>query len=180
MFENSVIKGLLITLNNDEGPKVLINFSELDEVQSMNLAIMGMTAFMFGNETMDYFANKYYKAIGFLPIPSIESEPGKKLSSDYYALAVIFSVKNDIFTTDQRAMNHGRNAIIWLLFEQPNRKKIFNQLEKIEDISHSYLKDIKYESQMHQKYLFLNYLKDIQKIFSSVDENLELNDISFN
>ena len=75
-------------------------------------------------------------------------------------------------------MNHGRNAIVWLLFEQPNRKKIFNMLEKIEEISHSYLKDIKYESQMYQKYLFLNYLKDIQQIFDGLDGKLEYNDFS--
>lgn len=178
MSENSTIKGLLITLNNDEGPKVLVNISDLDEVQSMNLAIMGMTAFMFGNETMDYFANKYYKAIGFLPIPSIQSEPGKEMSSDYFALAIIFSVKNDIYTTDQRAMNHGRNAIVWLLFEQPNRKNIFNHLDKIEEISYLYLKDLKYESQMHQKYLFINYLKRMQQSLDDSDGTLKPDDIS--
>ena len=178
MFENSVIKGLLVTLNNDEGPKVLINFSELNEVLSMKLAIMGMTVFMFGNEAPDYFSNKYYKAIGFLPLPSIQCEPGTQLNSNYSALALIFNVKNDIFTTDPRAMNFGRDAIVWLLFEQSNRKKIFNRLEKIEEISHSYLKDIKYESQIYQKYLFLNYLKDIQKILDSVEGNLEYDNIS--
>jgi hypothetical protein len=178
MFENSVIKGLLVTLNNDEGPKVLINFSELNELLSMKLAIMGMTVFMFGNEKPDYFANKYYKAIGYLPIPSIESEPGKHLNSDYCALALIFNVKNDIFTHDQRAMKYGRDAIVWFLFEQSNRKRIFNLLEKIEEISHSYLKDIKYESQIYQKYLFLNYLKDVQRIVGDLEEHLEFNHIS--
>ena len=175
MFENSVIRGLLVTLNNDEGPKVLINFSALDEVISMKLAIMGMTLFMFGNEAPDYFANKYFKAIGFVPIPSIQGETDKKLHSDYNALAIIFNVKNDIFTNDQRAMKFGRDAIVWLLFEQSNRKKIFAQLEKIEAISERYLKPIKYESHIYQQYLFLNYLKDIQKV---LDENLEYNNIS--
>ena len=178
MFENSVIKGLLVTLNNDEGPKVLINFSELNEELSLKLAIMGMTVFMFGSETSDYFANKYYKALGFLPVPSIQCAPGENTNPDYYALALIFNVKNDIFTTDPRAMNFGRDAIVWLLFEQFNRKKIFDQLDKIEEISHSYLKNIKYESQIYQKYLFMNYLKDIQQLLGSFDGNLEYNDIS--
>ena len=164
MFENSVIKGLLVTLNNDEGPRVLINFSDIDETLSMKLAIMGMTVFMFGNESLDYFSNKYYKANGFLPIPSALSESGKHLNSDYYALAKIFNVKNDVFTSDQRAMKFGRDAIVLLIFKQSNRKKIFTVLEKIEEISYSYLKNIKYESQIYQRYLFLNYLKDIQKL----------------
>ena len=177
MFENSVIKGLLVTLNNDEGPKVLINFSDLGETVSMKLAIMGMTVFMFGNEAPDYFSNKYFKVIGFLPIPSVFGEPGEKSNSDY-ALALIFNVKNDIFTSDARAMNFGRDVIVWLIFDQSNRKKIFNLLEKIEAISQSYLKDIKYESQIYQKYLFLNYLKDIQKLLDGLGENLKSDLIS--
>lgn len=178
MVENSVIKGLLVTLNNDEGPKILVNLSDLDEIISMKLAIMGMTVFMFGNEAPDFFANKYYKVIGFVPIPSVHSEPGTHSSSDYYALASIFNVKNDIFTHDQRAMKFGRDAIVWLLFEQSNRKKIFNFIEKIEEITRLYFKDIKYESQIYQKFLFLNYLKEIRQVVDGIDKNMEKDHIS--
>ncbi|MBK5112676.1 MAG: hypothetical protein KGD59_06340 [Candidatus Heimdallarchaeota archaeon] len=81
--------GLAIVLMEDIGPQTHINFSDLDEISAMYLAIKGFTAFMTGFERTDFGPGKIR---GILQIPE----------SNFYAVAFDLNMRGTGFEEDPR------------------------------------------------------------------------------
>ena len=152
----SIINGLVVTITDDLGPKPTINLSELDDILSHKLAMIGMTVLMLGNSDPAYFSKRHNKILGPLPIPfdnqmalmsGVETE-----MIEAEAVAVLFNVKCDLPTDDPRALQYGREAIVWFIFNSSDRDRIFNITKKIEEIATEYLKEVKLESQLKKFY----------------------------
>ena len=158
MSKNSVINGLLVTIIDDEGPNVLLNYSKLSANLSSKLAIIGMTMMMLGNSDPTFFSERYFKMIGPIPVPNdIDMKYNskcKKNNNNFDTVAIIFHVKNDVPTKDNRILKTGRNVVVWLIFNSSNREKIFKSFKSIENLSQYYLKKIKFESQLNDKLIF--------------------------
>ncbi|HUT80933.1 MAG TPA: hypothetical protein VMZ29_07000 [Candidatus Bathyarchaeia archaeon] len=93
--------GLAIILMEDMGPQTCFNFSTLDELSSMYLAVKGFTAFMTGFERADFGPGKIR---GILQIPDTEQ----------YAVALDLNMRGSGFEEDPRLQNT-RTGIICLI-----------------------------------------------------------------
>lgn len=164
-MSKSIITGLVITITDDLGPKPVINLSNLDEILANKLAMIGMTVLMLGNSDPIYFSKRHNKILGPLPIPfdnqmSLLSGEEKEII-EAEAVAVIFNVKADLPTDDPRALQYGREAIAWFIFNSDDRDKIFTITKTIEEISGEFFKDVDVESQLTDKDKFENLLNEV-------------------
>lgn len=163
---NSLIKGLLITYTDDNGPKVEVNLSELNEISSTKLSLIGMTVLMFGNKDPEFFSKRYYNVYGPIPVPQILEPIDNYKKHDLDALAIIFNVFNDAPSNDIRTIKYGKDIITWFVFDTSDRKKIFDKIEIIEKIAKIYLKKVEYLSQLKNESFFRNLLIDVIEITS--------------
>jgi hypothetical protein len=172
-MSNSIINGIVVTITDDFGPKPTVNISPLDEVLSNKLAMIGMTVLMLGNSDPTYFSKRHNKILGPLPIPfdnqmalisGVETE-----MVEAEAVAIIFNVKVDLKTDDQRALEYGREAIAWFIFNSADRDKIFSITKKIEEISKLYLEKIKVESQLTNEKFFKEFFEKVKEETSEID-----------
>ena len=175
----SIINGLVVTITDDLGPKPTVNISKLDEILSHKLAMIGMTVLMLGNSDPLYFSKRHKKILGPLPIPfdnQMALMTGTQTEMvEAEAVAIIFNVKCDLPTDDPRALQYGREAIVWFVFNSSERDKIFSITKQIENISSYYLDQVKFESQLTDKEFFTKFLDEIfaKTGEDTIDENAE-------
>ena len=171
--ESSALKGLLITISDDLGPRSVINLSKLSDVLAFKVALFGMTILMLGNSNPNGFTKKCNKILGPLPVPL---DPEADVTSDEIekfgksdALAIIFNVKADLPTDDPRAIKNGRDAVIWFIFNTDDQAGIFKLSKKIEEVTNSFINKIKFESQLDDSEFFKSLLNEIYVRTSEVD-----------
>ena len=161
-----IIKGLVVTVSDDLGPKAVINLSDVQDTVTFKLAMIGMTVLMLGNSDPNYFSKKCHKILGPIPVPLSSQEQlvsGEKNDiSESDALAIIINVTADLPTKDLRVMEYGRFGIVWFLSDFENHEKIFSITKKIEIISVPFLRQVKFESQLTNKAIFQKLLLEIQ------------------
>ena len=163
--DSSPLKGLLITISDDLGPRSVINLSKLNDVLAFKVALLGMTILMMGNSNPNGFTKKCNKILGPLPVP-LDPEADVTLDeielfgqSD--ALALIFNVKADLPTEDPRAIKNGRDAVIWFIFNTHDQASIFKLSKTIEEVTNSFIREIKLESQLADSEFFTRLLNEI-------------------
>lgn len=164
---SSIIEGLLVTLTDDLGPKTCVNVSDLDETLSHKIGMIGMTVLMLGNSDPILFAQRHFKLLGPLPIP-LEFEGDDVLE----AVAVIFNVKVDQPTKDPRALEFGREAIVWFIFQTKHRNEIYSLTKVIEDFTRNKIEGtIVAESDTENTEFFKKMLIEIQSETSKARES---------
>ena len=179
-MNESALKGLLITVSDDMGPRSVVNLSKLDDGLAFKVALFGMTILMLGNSNPNGFAGKCNKILGPLPVPldpeaDLQPDEIEDLSKSD-ALAIIFNVKADLPTEDPRAIKNGRDAVLWFIFNTTDRENIFTFSKNIENIANHFISNIKFESQLDDKEYFSQVLDEIhlrisQTNVSSIVEN---------
>jgi hypothetical protein len=102
--------GLAVVLMEDLGPQTHLNFSDLDEISAMYLAVKGFTAFLTGFERTDFGPGKIR---GILQIPE----------SIFYAVAIDLNMRGTGFEEDKR-LQTSRVGVVCLIATD-------NQLESI-------------------------------------------------
>jgi hypothetical protein len=93
--------GLAIILMEDIGPQTHFNFSDLDEIAAMYLAIKGFTAFMTGFDRTDFGPGKIR---GILQIPE----------SNFFAVALDLNMRGSGFEEDPR-LQKSRTGVVCLI-----------------------------------------------------------------
>ncbi len=93
--------GLAIVLMEDLGPQTYYNFSDLDEISAMYLAVKGFTAFLTGFERSDFGPGKIR---GILQIPE----------SNFYAVAIDLNMRGTGFEDDPR-LKTNRVGVVCLI-----------------------------------------------------------------
>lgn len=162
---DSIIKGLIVTYSNEQGPQAIVNLSDLDSNLSTKLALLGMTVLMFGNEDSKFFINRYYKVYGPLPVPmkgllKYSTKDRKNLELD--AFAIVFNVYDDSPSEDLRAIKYGRDVILWLPFKTSDRMQMLTKIPIIEKIAQRYLRKIEFVSKLKNESIFTNLLIDLR------------------
>ncbi len=109
--------GLLVSILADDGPKCVLNATELDETTVIRMTVAGMTAFGMGNGT-----THLHKLHGPLPIPE---HPHLNYLAYYFRI----SGKD---SSDTRIQRFGRDAVIFLVFDNRYRNEIFELYLDIE------------------------------------------------
>lgn len=174
-MSTSIINGLIVTITDDMGPKPLINIGndQINEILAYKIAMIGMTVLMLGNSDPVYFTKRHNKILGPLPIPFDNQTAmleGKEIDMvEAEAVALIFNVKVDLPTEDQRAIEFGREAIVWFVFNSSDRDKIFSITKKIEETAKVYLENIQFESQLTDKERFKGLFDEILNVTSEID-----------
>jgi len=119
-------EGINLTILADDGPRSLftvydnegdLSKNPLDEITVTRLGISGMTAIGMATHKATH------KLHGSLPVPENES---------YQVLAYPFTVSGDM-SQDDRVKEHGREVIIFLIFQLVNRNSIFKHYDSIEN-----------------------------------------------
>lgn len=93
--------GVAIVLMEDMGPQTHFNFSDLDEISAMYLAVKGFTAFLTGFERTDFGPGKIR---GILQIPE----------SIFYAVAIDLNMRGTGFEDDPR-LQTSRIGVVCLI-----------------------------------------------------------------
>ncbi len=109
--------GLIVSIMDDDGPKCVLNASELDETAILRMTVAGMTAFGMGEGSTHL--NKLH---GPLPIPE---HPTMSYLAYYFRLSGRDS-------GDPRIRQFGRDAAIFLIFDNRLRNEIFDLYIDIE------------------------------------------------
>ena len=116
-----MLKGIVLAVLDDNGPAVWLNLTELDEVESMKLAVSGMTAFGMGN-MIDRTRNKLH---GTFPIPYVDEDAPEDSS-----LVFPFSVSGET-SLDSRIRKYGRECMIFLIYDKKrNDIKLILEIER--------------------------------------------------
>ncbi|MCK5047497.1 MAG: hypothetical protein KAS22_13005 [Candidatus Heimdallarchaeota archaeon] len=93
--------GIAVVLMEDIGPQTHLNFSDLDEISAMYLAVKGFTAFLTGFERTDFGPGKIR---GILQIPE----------STFYAVAIDLNMRGTGFEEDPR-LQTSRVGVVCLI-----------------------------------------------------------------
>jgi len=175
--------GLAIVLMEDMGPQTHLNFSDLDEIAAMYLAIKGFTAFMTGFERTDFGPGKIR---GILQIPE----------SKYYAVAIDLNMRGTGFEDDPR-LQTSRVGVVCLIandeqldsirrFYRETEDFLIDKLKIVNTVNHlnesfcqkmkeeynAYLKTLKLKNQMKEE-VETHSLFEISVLLSlPKDENL--------
>ena len=131
---DNVIEGLILSVIADYGPDPIINLSALDQLIAQKLSIIGLTILSMGFLTADISRTRDYNLLGPIPVPD---------SSGFAAVCVFFNVIPDLGTKDNRVEKFGRECNLWLIFEVPNRDRIFKQFSRIENLVNTHLVQFK-------------------------------------
>lgn len=119
-------EGMNLTVLADDGPRSMftvydnegeLSNSTLDEITVTRLGISGMTAIGMATHKATH------KLHGSLPVPENEF---------YQALAYPFNVSGDM-SQDIRVQEHGREVIVFLIFQLEKRNSIFKHYDSIEN-----------------------------------------------
>ncbi|TET31537.1 MAG: hypothetical protein E3J70_02125 [Candidatus Heimdallarchaeota archaeon] len=158
-FSNEI--GIAVVLMEDMGPQTHLNFSDLDEISAMYLAIKGFTAFMTGFERTDFGPGKIR---GILQIPE----------SPFYAIAIDLNMRGTGFEEDSR-LQTSRVGVVCLIandeqldsirrFYRETEEFLIDKLKIVNTVNHlneSFCQKIKEEYNAYLKTLTLkNQIKD--------------------
>ncbi len=158
-FSNEI--GIAVVLMEDMGPQTHLNFSDLDEISAMYLAIKGFTAFMTGFERTDFGPGKIR---GILQIPE----------STFYAIAIDLNMRGTGFEEDSR-LQTSRVGVVCLIandeqldsirrFYRETEEFLIDKLKIVNTVNHlneSFCQKIKEEYNAYLKTLTLkNQTKD--------------------
>ena len=158
-FSNEI--GIAVVLMEDMGPQTHLNFSDLDEISAMYLAIKGFTAFMTGFERTDFGPGKIR---GILQIPE----------STFYAIAIDLNMRGTGFEEDSR-LQTSRVGVVCLIandeqldsirrFYRETEEFLIDKLKIVNTVNHlneSFCQKIKEEYNAYLKTLTLkNQIKD--------------------
>ncbi|NHJ33444.1 MAG: hypothetical protein FK732_11330 [Asgard group archaeon] len=154
--------GLAVVLMEDMGPQTHLNFSDLDEISAMYLAIKGFTAFMTGFERTDFGPGKIR---GILQIPE----------SKFYAVAIDLNMRGTGFEEDPR-LKTNRVGVVCLIaddeqldmirkFYRETEEFLIERLRIVNTVNHlneAFCQKIKEEYNTHLKDLSAKTeLKDV-------------------
>lgn len=158
-FSNEI--GIAVVLMEDMGPQTHLNFSDLDEISAMYLAIKGFTAFMTGFERTDFGPGKIR---GILQIPE----------SPFYAIAIDLNMRGTGFEEDSR-LQTSRVGVVCLIandeqldsirrFYRETEEFLIDKLKIVNTVNHlneSFCQKIKEEYNAYLKTLTLkNQIND--------------------
>jgi len=125
--------GLAIVLMEDIGPQTYLNFSDLDEISAMYLAVKGFTAFLTGFDRTDFGPGKIR---GILQIPE----------SNFYAVAIDVNMRGTGFEEDPR-LQTSRVGVVCLIandgqlesirrFYQETENFLIDKLKIVSTVNH--------------------------------------------
>lgn len=148
-----IIDGLVVSIFSDSGPVPILNLSQLDEVTTQKLSIVGITILSMGLNTVEMRDKREFILLGPIPVPD---------SLDSSVLCIFFTVRPDLGTQDPRIIEFGRVCNLWILFKTEDREKIFSQYKVIEKTATEKLVTIINESELKED-LFKDLLNTLQK-----------------
>jgi hypothetical protein len=159
-IKKNLLEGLTVSVFTDDGPELLINLSDLDEVVTQKLSIVGITILSMGFTTVEERDMRDYKLFGPFPLPE---------SNAYSVLSVFFNVKPDMGSKDIRISQFGRTGNLWIVFHNKNRDLVFRKFREIENIAVEFIKKIKNESELKED-LFKQLKSSLDQIESEKEK----------
>ena len=145
--------GIAVVLMEDMGPQTHLNFSDLDEISAMYLAVKGFTAFLTGFERTDFGPGKIR---GILQIPE----------STFFAIAIDLNMRGTGFEEDPR-LQTSRVGVVCLIanneqldsirrFYRETEEFLIDRLKIVNTVNHlneSFCQKIKEEYNVYLKTL---------------------------
>ena len=155
-----IIEGLMVSILSDNGPQTVYNLSSLDEITAQKLSILGMTIILMGSGDSDDRKRRYFKIHGPIPVPDMYI---------FETLCLPFNVNADLGTGDARIGIHGREYMLWFLFNTSNREQALSNVKEIEEITKDHIKFLRTESQLIDEKIYVSLLEKIQKLYINID-----------
>ncbi|MHA2367231.1 MAG: hypothetical protein ACXADX_00285 [Candidatus Hodarchaeales archaeon] len=111
--------GILLCMIADSGPDVVVNYSSLDEMMGLKLAVSGMTAMGLGSTKR-----------GLRELHGPISVPDSEEVQAFYFPFLVSGAQSE----DERIRKHGRECAFFLIFQKGQKSKLLKYYEMIERI----------------------------------------------
>ncbi|MHA2278985.1 MAG: hypothetical protein ACXAC2_24665, partial [Candidatus Kariarchaeaceae archaeon] len=134
--------GLILSYLSDLGPIPIVNLGDtlFDQTVTQKLSILGMSIILMGTGSPEIRTQRYMKIHGPIPLP---------YTPTHEVLCIPFNLKADFGSEDERIVSHGRECILWFIYEIKNRNQIFSNSKNIETLTTECLSTFKFESQLN-------------------------------
>jgi hypothetical protein len=160
--------GLILSYLSDLGPIPIVNLGDtlFDQTVTQKLSILGMSIILMGTGSPEIRTQRYMKIHGPIPLP---------YTPTHEVLCIPFNLKADFGSEDERIVSHGRECILWFIYEIKNRNQIFSNSKNIETLTTECLSTFKFESQLNDATPIIELFNNLKQIdYSSGKESEEV------